>query len=256
MTLEGVLGPNDRLEEARGIPIESPDALCVSADGRLFVSAGRAGRSPCANGASGRKAWAEFERPVTALASSPSGWWPLDSRAAGLRCATVQAARSEAGSRPPTSRPRPTCCSSRKTSWRSSTRLQRRGAVCCPSRPGTMSARGRLIAAQRDGRAAHARERPALPDGLCLDGRRSAGRHGIRARPDRRRLRSGPAKPAYPGYLGRLRRTGNGYVLACLSRRDPLIEFLKTEPDFVADMKATIAPRHWIAPRVSAGVQP
>ena len=41
MTLEGVLGPNNRLEEARGIPIESPDALCVSADGRLFVSAGR-----------------------------------------------------------------------------------------------------------------------------------------------------------------------------------------------------------------------
>ena len=41
MTLEGVLGPNNRLEEARGIPIESPDALCVGADGRLFVSAGR-----------------------------------------------------------------------------------------------------------------------------------------------------------------------------------------------------------------------
>ena len=41
MTLEGVLGPNNRLDEARGIRIEAPDALCVGADGRLFVSAGR-----------------------------------------------------------------------------------------------------------------------------------------------------------------------------------------------------------------------
>ncbi len=43
----------------------------------------------------------------------------------------------------------------------------------------------------------------------------------------------------YPGYLGRLRKAGNGYLLACLSRRDPLIEFLKTEPAFVGAMKTT-----------------
>ena len=42
-----------------------------------------------------------------------------------------------------------------------------------------------------------------------------------------------------------------GYALACLSRRDPLIEFLKTERAFVAEMKAKIAPRHWIAPRAN-----
>jgi hypothetical protein len=55
----------------------------------------------------------------------------------------------------------------------------------------------------------------------------------------------------YPGYLGRLRRTATGYALACLSRRDPLIEFLKTERAFVAEMKANIGPRHWIAPRAN-----
>jgi hypothetical protein len=53
----------------------------------------------------------------------------------------------------------------------------------------------------------------------------------------------------FPAYLGRLRKTAKGYALACLSRRDPLIEFLKTEPDFVRLMKGTIAPSYWIAPR-------
>jgi hypothetical protein len=36
-----------------------------------------------------------------------------------------------------------------------------------------------------------------------------------------------------------------------LSRRDPLIEFLKTEREFVARMKANIDPRHWISPRAN-----
>ncbi len=56
MTLEGVLGPNNRLDEARGVPIESPDALCVGADGRLFISAGRSVLYSAANGANRRKA--------------------------------------------------------------------------------------------------------------------------------------------------------------------------------------------------------
>jgi len=55
----------------------------------------------------------------------------------------------------------------------------------------------------------------------------------------------------FPAYLGRIRRTDNGYALACLSRRDPLIEFLKTERDFLARMKATIDPQHWISPRIT-----
>ena len=63
---------------------------------------------------------------------------------------------------------------------------------------------------------------------------------------------SGTVRQAgYPGYLGRIRKTETGYLMACLSRRDPLIEFLKTERDFVDAMKATIPPQHWIAPRVN-----
>ncbi len=55
----------------------------------------------------------------------------------------------------------------------------------------------------------------------------------------------------YPAYLGRIRKIDNGYAIACLSRRDPLIEFLKTEREFVARMKAEIDPRHWISPRAT-----
>ena len=91
MTLEGVLGPNNRLEEARGLPIESPDTLSVGADGRLFVSAGRSvlylrkwGEAP--------QACAEFERPVTALTSSKSGMLAVGTLGGGLRFATVRAA--------------------------------------------------------------------------------------------------------------------------------------------------------------------
>ena len=60
------------------------------------------------------------------------------------------------------------------------------------------------------------------------------------------------ARPAIPAISARIRKTGNGYALACLSRRDPLIEFLKTEPAFVdAHEGDASTPRHWIAPRAS-----
>ena len=99
MTLEGVLGPNNRLEEARGIPIESPDALCVGADGRLFVSAGRSvlylrkwGEAP--------QGYAEFERPVTALASSKSGMLAVGTLGGDLQVCDGSG-RALSGWRPP-----------------------------------------------------------------------------------------------------------------------------------------------------------
>lgn len=83
MTLEGVLGPNNQLEEARGIRVEAPDALCVGAHGRLFVSAGRSvlhlrkwGEAP--------QCFAEFKRPVTALAGSPGGLLAVGTLGGGL----------------------------------------------------------------------------------------------------------------------------------------------------------------------------
>ena len=59
------------------------------------------------------------------------------------------------------------------------------------------------------------------------------------------------AARASPPISGAFAATATGYAIACLSRRDPLIEFLKSEKEFVAEMKARIEPRHWISPRAT-----
>ena len=87
------------------------------------------------------------------------------------------------------------------------------------------------------------------PAGLCVDNRRLLVTEMERARI--RDVATGAIlQTGLPGYAGRLSRTPTGYLLSCIARRDPLIEFLKTETAFVRDMKATIAPTHWIAPRI------
>ena len=40
MTLEGVLGPNGRLDEADAIPMAAPEAVCVNGAGELLASSG------------------------------------------------------------------------------------------------------------------------------------------------------------------------------------------------------------------------
>ena len=55
--------------------------------------------------------------------------------------------------------------------------------------------------------------------------------------------------PGYPARINPL--SGGGYILSLFSRRDPLIEFVLTEPEFMARMKANIDPEYWIAPRLS-----
>ena len=110
-------------------------------------------------------------------------------------------------------------------------------------------ARGQVLALRRSGQLDILARGLHCPMGVCLD----AQDRVLVSLFERASIVDTSANPrlaGYPGYLGRFRRTDRGYVLACLSRRDPLIEFLKTERAFVAEMKAGIAPRHWIGPRV------
>src|SRR4051794_19442267 len=72
MTLEGVLGPNGRLDAADGIRVNSPEALCITGDGQLLFTSGKAvyslrawGRQP--------ELWRAFDLPVSALCCSPGG---------------------------------------------------------------------------------------------------------------------------------------------------------------------------------------
>src|SRR5690606_35992731 len=109
--------------------------------------------------------------------------------------------------------------------------------------------RGQLLALTRSGDVRVVKSSLHAPMGLCLDDKGEV-RISLLERASivdeaGREIRSG-----LPGYLGRIRRTAEGYLIACIARRDPLIEFLKTEAGFVDTMKRTIDVRNWIAPRI------
>ena len=245
MTLEGVLGPNNRLEEARGIPVEAPDALCDGADGGLLVSSGRSvlylrkwGEPP--------RSYAQFAQPVTALTGSKSGLL-----AVGMLASFAGSGRALSGWKPPAD-----LMAATDALFLSEEELAVVDHGYKPEEP-LLSiapwdevARGKLVVVRRDGEPRVLASGLHCPMGVSLDARGEP----IVTELEHARIVdvSGKVRQAgYPGYLGRLKKTGSGYVMACLSRRDLLIEFLKTERGFVDEMKTTIAPRYWIAPRAT-----
>jgi hypothetical protein len=248
MTLEGVLGPNNVLDDARGITVAAPEALAIAAGGHLLFSSGQEIHALAAWGATPRL-WRAFDRKVTALFSSPGGLvavglapnklmildpagqevtgWSLP---ADLACVTAGVFLSETDL---------ACVESGYGADDDVLAL-----AAWDQRP-----RGRVLLAGRT----EARVLAGglhCPMGIACDDEGAlviTELEGARIVEPRGRVR----QSGYPGYLGRLHRTPQGYVMACLARRDPLIEFLKTEAAFVAEMRAEIAPRHWIAPRVN-----
>ncbi|MBN9035172.1 MAG: hypothetical protein J0H53_03800 [Rhizobiales bacterium] len=250
MTLEGVLGPNGRLDEARGMKVDAPDAVCVAADRHLLFSSGARLMALDAWGGEPRPV-ATFDAPVTALCAGPDGRLAIG--LAGGRAAVLDASgRPEDG----WALPAGSVASVVDCAFLSGEELL---LVDCGYGSGDDllaraawddEARGQLVALGRSGQTRFVASGLHCPMGVSLDGQGGMlvpllERAGIADASGR--VRQG----GYPGYLGRLRKTANGYVLACLSRRDPLIEFLKTEHAFVAEMKAKIEPRHWIAPRAN-----
>jgi hypothetical protein len=250
MTLEGVLGPNDRLEEARAIRVADPDALCVGADGRLFFSAGRLalclgkwGEPP--------QGYAEFDEPVTALCSSPGGLVAVGTLGGGLKVCDGSGRVRKGWTPPPGA-----LTAVADALFLSEEELAvvdhgyRAEEPLLSVAPWDGAARGRLMAVRSDGQLRVIASGLSCPMGVALDARREL----IVTEFERARIvdASGKVRQAgYPGYLGRLRKTGTGYVMTCLSRRDPLIEFLKTERNFVEAMKAAIPSQYWIAPRIN-----
>lgn len=250
MTLEGTLGPNEDLERAAGVAVADPDALCVSGSGSLLVSSGSRVLSISAWGER-PEVWAEFDRRVTALAVSPRG-----AVAVGLSGGSLVV--RDPGGLPDMAWPAladvvevKDCVFTSddeilvvdsgvrddddflsRATWDD----EGRGSIASLTRAGT--APRRVAGGLR------------CPMGICLD---AASRPVISLfeRASLVDIAGQALQAGYPAYLGRVRRTAGGYALACLSRRDPLIGFLREEREFVAEMKKTLAPRHWIAPRRS-----
>ena len=247
MTLEGVLGPNSRLDEADSMAVEAPQALCASADGRLLYSSGNAVHALTRWGAEAER-WAAFDAPVTALAASGTGLV-----AAGLeggRLAVLDASgKALSGWAVPAGTKSIVDCA---FDGEDEIVVVDNGyahdedfmAVATWDEVG----RGRVSSLARSGAPRTLAEGLHCPMGLTRDaeGEWLVSLFERAAVVD---LAGKVRRWGYPGYPGRLRRTATGYVMACLARRDPLIEFLKTQNDFVAEMKAEIAPRHWISPR-------
>ncbi len=249
MTLEGALGPNDRLEAARGVRLESPEALCVAADGRLLASSGKTVLAFDAWGEAPAR-WVECERRATALAASPSGLLAVGLDGGGLVVFGPAGQRMGGWQAPPD------LIAVNDLLFTSDEELlivesgYRDDEKFLSMAAWDGNARGRVVAAKRGESAKEIVAGLSCPVGICPG---PAGRPivSLLERASVVDLSGGILQSGYPAYLGRVRRISGGYALACLARRDPLIEFLKHEPDFVAEMKAKLDPRHWISPRYS-----
>lgn len=249
MTLEGVLGPNTFIDDAAGMPVETPQALCVVDDAQLLFSSGNAvlaiskwGKKP--------ELWCEFEQPVTALCSSPGGIVGVGMADASY---TVRdkAGMAIAGWEQPAD-----LASVRDCIFVSEDEIAivdngyRDGQDILSIAPWDETGRGQVVAINRNGTTRQLAGGLHCPMGIARD---TDG--GLIVSLLERACvvdLSGKVKQSgFPAYLGRIRHTDAGFFISCLSRRDPLIEFLKTEKEFVAEMKATIDPQHWISPRAN-----
>ena len=249
MPLEGALGPNGRLDQADAFPLAEPEAICVAGDGRLLVSSGadvfqiqQWGQQP--------ELWGSFDAAVSALSVSEGGRIAIGF--SGGRIAVRNTAGEPLSGWTASSSPRVVA----DCLFLSEDELAVVDHGYGPEEP-ILSlapwdpvARGQVIGISRSG------EMRVIAAGLHCPMGIARGPDGALVLTELERARvveaSGRVLQAgYPAYLGRIRKIDNGYALACWSRRDPLIEFLKTEREFVARMKTTIDPRHWISPRAT-----
>ena len=247
MPLEGALGPNGRLDDADAISIAKPEAVCVNRDGQLLVSSGsnvlliqQWGKEP--------ELWGSFDAPVSALAVSAGGRVAVG--LAGGRIAVRDAEGELLSGWTPSPRAVADCFFLSEDVLAVVDHGYGPEEPILSLAPWDPVARGQVIGISRTG------EPRVIAAGLHCP-------MGISRRPDgglavteleRARVLDLSGKvlqSGYPAYLSRIRKTDDGYAIACLSRRDPLIEFLKTERKFVERMKANIDPRHWISPRAS-----
>ncbi len=250
MTLEGVLGPNSRLDEAAGMPVDGPDALAVATDGRLLFSAGSRVLVLSAWGGEAFP-WATLDAAVTALCTSAAGLVAVGLEGGRISVLDGSARRLDGWSLPAGRARSVVDCV-----FRSEDELL---LLDCgygaeenvlAIAPWDDEARGQLLALRRSGVAEVVASGLHCPLGVCLDAEGetlvSLMERASIVDATGRMLQGG-----YPGYIGRLRAAPTGFVLACPGRRDPLIDFLKTERRFVEEMKAKIAPHFWIAPRAN-----
>jgi len=249
MPLEGALGPNRRLDDADGFAVAKPEAVCVNRDGQLLLSSGsdvlllrQWGKKP--------EHWASFDAAISALTVDESGRVAI-----GLADGRVLV-RDAAGQPLPGWTPSVALRAVADCLFLSEDELvvvdhgYGPGEPILSLAPWDAAARGQVIAVSRGGATRTLAAGLHCPMGIA----RGPGNSLVLTELERARVVDVSGKvlqSGYPAYLARIRKIDDGYVIACLSRRDPLIEFLKTEAEFVARMKTDIDPRRWISPRAT-----
>jgi hypothetical protein len=249
MTLEGALGPNSRLDEASGLRVAAAEVVSVAEDGQLLFSSGE---QVCLLPAWGRESmvWKSFDRPVTALACSPHGRVAVGLAGGAIHILDQSGEASPGWIAPAGLSSVADCLFLSEDDLAIVDHGYRADESVLSVAPWDPSERGKLLIMSRSGETRMIADRFHCPMGLCRD----QDGEIIVAEFERGRIVSASRhvrQSGFPAYLGRIRKSPTGYIMACLARRDPLIEFLKTEQAFVNEMKARIQPHNWIAPRLS-----
>ena len=249
MTLEGVLGPNTLLDDAAGVKVDDPQALCAVDDTLLLFSAGNAVLA-LSRWDGEPQPWGRFDRPVTALCASPGGDVGIGLADGSFIVRNRAGQPIEGWGQPADVGSISDCIFVTEDEIAIVDNGYRSGEDILSLAPWDETSRGQIVAIRRGGSSRQLATGLHCPMGVARDV------HGelivsLLERACVVDLSGKVRQSGFPAYLGRIRNSGAGYLLSCLSRRDPLIEFLKTEKDFVAEMKAGIDPQHWISPRAN-----
>lgn len=248
MTLEGVLGPNNRLDRAEGRPAPGARAMAVASDGALLIN-DKERLLRISRWQDEAEVVAIADTPILTIAIAPSGAIALVCEGGRLKVLTKGFTATDWPDVTGLSAPVDAAfvTDDEVLVVESGTGA---GEDMLARATWEDAAKGSVVVLTRQGERRVVASGLHAPAGICID---TQGRLLV-TEMERATIRDAASgavlQSGLPGYLARLRPMPGGYLLSCIARRDPLIEFLKTETAFVNEMKETIKPIHWIAPRI------
>ena len=255
--LDGPLRPNEALDGAAALAFEAPDSLVACDDGSLLVSDGGALFRIRSTRRRPAKPLARFDGAITALCRHSADTVAAAVEGEGIHLVSTRNGKAELLSGDTRLHAAITAC----VATGDGAALAVRATTASGPYPFTRElftphGSGQLLRIGPDGACTVLAEALRGPHGVAL-----AADGGIlvaetwaaavkRLDPSGRQSTIIERFAGYPGRLTPL--TGGGYLMACLSRRDPLVDFVQTEPAFAARMIAEIDPDHWVAPRLDS----
>lgn len=255
--LDGPLLPNDAIEAARAIGVGAPGDLVADGAGNLLVADGNAIVAIGEDGRPGPVPLARFDGRVAALCRLRDGSIGAAVEGRGLCSVPLDGAPARLVSGADLVVDGVTAIAAAADG----SVLAARGTT----RPGIYPYTHELFAAAGSGLIVR-----AGADGACtVVAERLRGPHGVAVTPSGDVLvaetweaaitmirPSGgrtPVTTGFAAYPGRITPAADGgYLLACLSRRDPLVDFVRSEAAFAQRMMRELDPAHWIAPRLQS----